>query len=210
MDREQPIRILIADDHEVVRQGLVAIVDSEPGMRVVAQARNGREAVEQFRRERPDLALIDLKMPELDGVAAITTIREEFPRANLLVLTTFDRDEDIFRSLRAGAKAYLLKDAPAHELLAAIRDVAQGHRHLSPEVAEKLAEHVTLPALTERELDVLRLMAAGKSNRAIGSALFISEGTVKTHVNNILSKLGVGDRTEAVTTALRRGLVELS
>jgi len=209
MGREQPIRILIADDHEVVRQGLVAIVESDPGMTVVAQARNGREAVEQFRRERPDLALMDLKMPELDGVAAITAIREEFPRANVLVLTTYDRDEDIYRSLRAGAKAYLLKDAAGPELLAAIREVAHGHRHFSPEVAEKLAEHVAYPTLTERELEVLRLMASGKSNRAIGTALFISEGTVKTHVNNILSKLGVGDRTEAVTTALRRGLVEL-
>jgi DNA-binding NarL/FixJ family response regulator len=209
MERDHPIRILIADDHEVVRQGLAAIVESEPGMTVVAEARNGLEAVEQFRRERPDLALIDLKMPELDGVGAITAIREEFPRANILVLTTYDRDEDIFRSLRAGAKAYLLKDAAGHELLAAIRDVAHGHRHLSPEVAGKLAEHVAYPALTDREREVLRLMASGKSNRAIGSALFISEGTVKTHVNNILSKLGVGDRTEAVTTALRRGLVEL-
>src|SRR5437868_10897578 len=167
MGREQPIRILIADDHEVVRQGLVAIVESDPGMTVVAQARNGREAVEQFRREQPDLALMDLKMPELDGVAAITAIREEFPRANVLVLTTYDRDEDIFRSLRAGARAYLLKDASAQELLAAIRDVAQGHRHLSPEVAGKLADHVTHPELTERELDVLRQMAAGKSNREI-------------------------------------------
>src|SRR5438552_3169262 len=206
MDRNHPVRILIADDHPIFRQGIVAVIESEPGMTVVAEAGNGREAVDQH---RPDVALIDLKMPELDGVGAITAIRQEFPSANVLVLTTFDRDEDIYRSVRAGAKSYLLKDAPAHELLAAIRDVSQGYRRLSPEVADKLAEHVTSPQLTERELDVLRAMAEGKSNREIGAALFISEGTVKTHVNSILGKLGVEDRTQAVTAALRRGLVEL-
>src|SRR5262245_28674057 len=179
MDREHPVRILIADDHPVFRQGIVAVIESEPGMTVVAEAGNGREAVEQFRRHRPDVALIDLKMPELDGVGAITAIRQEFPGANVLVFTTFDRDEDIYRSVRAGAKSYLLKDAPAHHLLAAIRDVSLGYRRLSPEVADKLAEHVTSPQLTDRELDVLRAMAEGKSNREIGAALFISEGTVK-------------------------------
>jgi two-component system NarL family response regulator len=210
VDREHPVRILIADDHPIFRQGIAAVIDSEPGMTVVAEASNGREAVEQFRRHRPDVALIDLKMPELDGVGAITAIRAEFPGANVLVLTTYDRDEDIYRSVRAGAKSYLLKDAPAHELLAALRDVSQGYRRLSSGVADRLAEHVTSPQLTERELDVLRAMAEGKSNREIGAALFISEGTVKTHVNSILGKLGVEDRTQAVTAALRRGLVELS
>jgi len=209
VNSEQPIRILIADDHPVVRQGLAAIIASERGMTVVAQARDGREAVELFRRERPHVALIDLKMPEMDGVATITAIREEFPRAALLVLTTYDRDEDIYRSLRAGAKAYLLKDTPPAELLEAIRAVYIGQRHLPPEIAEKLAEHVMYPDLTERELEVLRLMAKGLSNREIGADLFITEGTVKAHVNNILSKLGVSDRTQAVTTALKRGLVQL-
>jgi two-component system NarL family response regulator len=209
MDAEQPIRILIADDHPVVRQGLAAIIESERGMAVVAQAKNGREAVELFRRERPHVALIDLRMPELDGVETIKAIREEFPHAALLMLTTYDRDEDIFRSLRAGAKAYLLKDAPAAELLQAIREVYLGQRHLPPEIADKLAQHVMYPELTARELEVLRLLAAGQSNREIGAALFITEGTVKAHVNNILGKLGVSDRTQAVTTALKRGLVQL-
>jgi two-component system, NarL family, response regulator len=209
MDTEQPIRILIADDHPVVRQGLAAIIDSERGMAVVAQAKNGREAVELFRRERPHVALIDLKMPEMDGVETITAIREEFPRAAVLILTTYDRDEDIYRCLRAGAKSYLLKDAPTTELLEAIRAAFHGQRHLPPEIAEKLAEHVLYPDLTEREMEVLRLITEGKSNREIGNDLFITEGTVKAHVNNILGKLGVSDRTQAVTTALKRGLVKL-
>jgi two-component system NarL family response regulator len=209
MNVEQPIRILIADDHPVVRQGLTGIIESEPGMTVVAQAKNGREAVELFRRERPHVALIDLKMPELDGVETITAIRKEFPHAVLVVLTTYDRDEDIYRSLRAGAKAYLLKETPPTELLEAIRAVHAGCRHLPKAIANKLADHMMYPELTEREFAVLCLMTDGKSNREIGVDLFIAEGTVKSHVNNILSKLGVNDRTQAVTTALKRGLVQL-
>ena len=209
MDREEPIRVLIADDHAVVRQGVAAIISTDRGMTIVAQAKNGREAVELFRRERPHVGLIDLKMPELDGVGTITAIRAEFPHAALLVLTTYDRDEDIYRSLQAGAKGYLLKEGSPQELLAAIRAVHRGQRYLPPEVAEKLAEHVMYPELTGRELEVLRLMATGKTNREVGGALFITEGTVKAHVNNILTKMGVRDRTQAVTTALKRGLVQL-
>lgn len=210
MEREQPIRILIADDHALVLEGLAAIIAREPDIAVVAQARNGREAVELFRQERPHVGLIDLKMPEMEGVEVITAIRKEFPRAPLLVLTTYDRDEDVFRCLRAGAQGYLLKDVEPSEVLTAIRAVHRGERYLSPETALKLAEHVTFSDLTARELAVLRELTTGKSNREIGAALFISEGTVKVHVNNILSKLGVNDRTQAVTTALKRGLVELA
>lgn len=209
MDTEHPIRILIADDHPVVRQGLAVIIESEPGMTVVAQAKNGLEAVELFRLERPHLALIDLRMPEMDGIATITAIRKEFPRATLLVLTTYDKDEDIYRSLQAGARAYLLKDTPPTELLEAIRAVYLGYRHLPERIAQKLADHMMYPDLTDREYEVLCLMSAGKSNREIGGDLFITEGTVKSHVNNILSKLGVSDRTQAVTTALKRGLVQI-
>ena len=209
MDREEPIRVLIADDHAVVRQGIAAIIGTDRGMTIVAEAKNGREAVELFRRERPHVGLIDLKMPELDGVGTITAIRAEFPHAALLVLTTYDRDEDIYRSLQAEAKGYLLKEGSPQELLEAIRAAHRGQRYLPPEVAQKLAEHVMYPELTERELEVLRLMATGKTNREVGGALFITEGTVKAHVNNILTKMGVRDRTQAVTTALKRGLVQL-
>jgi two-component system NarL family response regulator len=208
MDTEQSIRILIADDHPVVRQGLAVIIETERGMTVVAQAQNGQEAVELFRQERPDVALIDLKMPDMSGVEAITEIRREFPRAVILVLTTYDRDEDIYRSLRAGAKAYLLKETPPTELLEAIRTIHQGRRHLPDRIAQKLADHMLYPELTERELQVLQAMAEGKSNREVGRDLFITEGTVKSHVNNILSKLGVSDRTHAITLALKRGLVQ--
>lgn len=203
------IRILIADDHPVVRQGLAAILECEPDMTVVAQARDGQEALELFRRERPHVALIDLMMPEMDGVAAIAAIRREFPGAALLVLTTYDREEDIYRSVRAGAKAYLLKDAPPAELVEAVRTVYRGRRHMPDEISSKLAERVSYPELTDRELEVIRLLGAGRSNREIGSELFITEGTVKAHVNNILSKLGARDRTQAVTTALKRGLIQL-
>lgn len=207
--REGVIRILIADDHPVVREGLAALIERRADMTVAAEAGNGREAVDRFREHRPDVTLMDLRMPQLDGVEAIGVIRQEFPAARVIVLTTYDGDEDIYRGLRAGAMAYLLKDAPREELLEAIRAVDAGQKRIPPEVAVKLTERMSSPTLTARELEVLRLLAQGKSNGEIGAVLFITEGTVKAHVNNILNKLGANDRTQAVTMALRRGIVRL-
>jgi DNA-binding NarL/FixJ family response regulator len=203
------IRVLIADDHPVVREGLAAMINRRPDMTVVAEARNGREAVGLFRQHRPDVALIDLRMPEMDGVSAILAIREQFPPAQTIILTTYDGDEDIYRGLQAGAKAYLLKDASREELFECIRAVHEGRTYLSPAIAAKLAEHMHSAALTSRELEVLRLLSEGRSNKEIGTTLSITEGTVKLHVNNILGKLGVSSRTEAVTVALKRGILRL-
>ncbi len=204
-----PIRLLIADDHPVVREGLAAMLNRRADMTVVGEASSGREAIDLFRREKPDVTLMDLRMPEIGGVEAITTLRAEFPNARFIVLTTYDGDEDIARALKAGAQAYLLKDTPRDELLDAIRAVHAGHKRIAPEMAAKLADRLTTPELTKRELEVLKLIVAGKSNKEIGAALTITEGTVKAHVNNLLGKLGVSDRTQAVTEASRRGLVHL-
>jgi DNA-binding NarL/FixJ family response regulator len=209
MTLQNPIRILIVDDHPVVRQGLAAMIDRESDMIVVGQVCNGREAVAAFGQHQPDVTLMDLRMPEMDGVAAITAICNEFENCRIIVLTTYDGDEDIYRGLKAGAKGYLLKDAEPDELLAAIRVVNIGQKYIPPSVGAKLAERVGILQLSTRELDVIRLMATGKTNQEIGAVLQISEGTVKYHVNNILSKLGVGDRIQAVITALKRGIVSL-
>lgn len=203
------IRVLIVDDHPFMREGLAAVIDFKLDMSVVARACNGHEAVELFRQHQPDVTLMDLRMPEMDGVTAITTICNEFENPRIIVLTTYDGDEDIYSGLKAGAKGYLLKDAEPDELLAAIRVVNVGQKYIPPSVGAKLAERIGILQLSSRELDVIRLMATGKSNQEIGAVLQISEGTVKYHVNNILSKLGVSDRTQAVITALRRGIVTL-
>ena len=210
MNPVTPIRILIADDHPVVREGLAAMIKRRTDMTVVAEANHGQEAVALFHQHQPDVVLMDLRMPEMDGVEAILTIREQTPEARVIVLTTYDTDEDIYRALRAGAKAYLLKDTPREELLDTIRAVSAGRTRVPSDVAAKLVERVSSETLTAREVDVLRLIVAGHSNREIATLLYISEGTVKTHVNHILMKLGVSDRTQAVTTALRRGLVSLA
>ena len=206
---ENPIRCLVADDHAIVREGVAATIELYDEMRVVARAANGREAVALFREHRPDVTLMDLNMPEIGGVEAITAIRDEFPDARIIILTTYDGDEDIFRGLRAGAKAYLLKEGSVEQLVETIRAVHRGQVRIPQEVAAKLAQRMTSPELTPREMEVLRLIVAGNSNAEIGAALFITEATVKAHVNSILGKLDVSDRTQAVTTAIRRGLLRL-
>ena len=205
----EPIRILVVDDHTVVRQGLVALLNTVPDLTVVAEASDGEQAVDAHRRHRPDVTLMDLRLPKLAGADAISVIRQESPGARIIVLTTFDGDEDIYRALQAGAKGYLLKGTDADELTAAIRSVYAGKSKIPAFVAEKLAERMGGPALTSRELEVLKRIVAGRSNKEIASDLHISEATVKTHINSLLSKLNVSDRTQAATTALQRGIVHL-
>lgn len=205
-----PIRILIAEDHAVVRDGLAAVLKFDAGMTVVGLAKNGREAVTQFRALRPDVVLMDLAMPELDGAGAILAIRDEFPDARILVLTTYDNDESVFRALENGAKGYLLKDCSTDDLLAAIRKIHAGGTHVSERAAARLAERAMAGGpLSAREIEVLKWIAEGKSNKEIATLLFISEGTVKTHVLSIHEKLGVSDRTEAAVTAIKRGILKV-
>lgn len=207
--KKECIRILIADDHSVVREGLVSLVKRKSDMSVVAEASNGREAVDLWKAHRPDVTLLDLRMPELDGVGAIKEIRGLDENAHIVVLTTFDGDEDIYRAIKAGAKGYLLKDTAREALMECIRTVHAGETCIPPTLAAKLADRVSGEALSAREIEVLQRVAAGNSNKEIGAQLFISEGTVKTHVKSIFSKLDVVSRTEAVATATRRGLIQL-
>jgi DNA-binding NarL/FixJ family response regulator len=209
MSKDKPLRIMIADDHFVVRMGLAAVVNTQPDMTVIAEATTGKQAVETYARHRPDVVLMDVRMPEMDGIEAITAIRKDYPEARFIVLTTYDGDEDIYRALQAGARAYLLKDMLRDELVEAIRAVYAGQRRIPAEVASRLAERMSRTELTARELEVLKHIAQGKSNKIIAADLSISEGTVKIHVNNILSKLGVSDRTHAATFALQRGIIHL-
>lgn len=203
----EKIRIMVVEDHQVVRQGFSALLRTVNDFAVAAEAGTGEQAVALFREHTPDVTLMDLRLPGMGGVEAIGAIRKDFPDARIIVLTTFDGDEDIYRALQAGARGYLLKGMNIEELIDAIRIVHRGKSRIPPAVAERLAERLAGPALTERETDVLRLIVAGKSNKEIGTALFISEATVKTHINNMLGKLGVTDRTQAATTALQRGIV---
>jgi len=202
------IRILLVEDHQVVRQGLVALLSAVDDLEVVGAVGDGHEAVEMYRSLQPDVTLIDLQMPKLGGVEAIRRIRAEFAQARLIVLTTFDGDEDIYRALQAGARAYLLKGMPLEELLTTIRAVHNGKLHIPPPVAEKLAQRVSGQDLTARELNVLERIVAGRANKEISADLCISEATVKTHINSLLGKLGVADRTHAATVAIQRGLVQ--
>jgi DNA-binding NarL/FixJ family response regulator len=203
----KPVRLLVVDDHHIVRQGLVALLATVPEMQVVAEASDGQQAVTLYRQHHPDVTLMDLRMNSMNGVEATRAIRAEFPNARIIVLTTFDGDEDIYRALQAGARGYLLKGMDTEELLAAIRTVHSGKSRIPGPVAERLAERMNTPSLTDRETEVLRLIVGGNSNKEIAAALFISEATVKTHINSLLSKLGVSDRTQAATTALQRGIV---
>jgi DNA-binding NarL/FixJ family response regulator len=202
--------VLVADDHGLLRTGVANIINQEPDLRVVAEATNGREAVEAYDRYRPDVALLDLRMPVMEGVEAVRQIREHDPNARVIVLTTYDTDHDIARALKAGAKAYILKDISADDLISCIHDVLAGKTYLAPAAAAKLAEGVTRVQLTPREMATLRLMADGKTNKEIANELSISERTVKTHLGHLFEKLAVTNRTEAIKVATRRGLVRLS
>jgi len=205
----EPIRVLLADDHPIWGKGLTMLLECEPDITVVGQALNGRDAIALFRQHQPDIALMDLQMPEVRGVEAVTAIRTEFAEARIIVLTTFDGDEDIFRALKAGAKGYLLKGSPIEELLEAIRAVHRNRTYIPVDVGAKLAERMSLDALSDLELEVLQLMAQGKDNPQISGELSIAESTVRFHIGHIMSKLGVRDRTQAVITAVKRGIVSL-
>ena len=203
------IRILAADDHQLIRQGIAGLIADEPGMTMVAEAANGREAIDQFRTHRPDVTLMDLQMPELNGIEAMTAIRAEFPEARIIVLTTYTGDVQVLRAIKAGASGYLLKSTLVNEMLAAVRAVHAGRKALSAEVSFDLAEHSAQEALSPLEVRVLRLIANGHTNKEIAAKLSVTEEAVKSQVRNILSKLGTDDRTHAAVIGLKRGIIEL-
>jgi DNA-binding NarL/FixJ family response regulator len=203
------IRILTVDDHPLLRKGIAALVNAEPDMKLVAEASNGQEAIEQFRLHHPDVTLMDLQMPDLNGIEAIDCIHREFPNARIIVLTTYTGDVQVVRALRAGARGYVLKGHVHRELLETVRAVHAGQKRIPLEIAAELADHAADDDLTSREIEVLRLIAAGNANKQIAGHLSIGEATVKSHVTNILSKLGASDRAHAVTIGLKRGIIEL-
>jgi DNA-binding NarL/FixJ family response regulator len=209
MSKAERIRILCVDDHPLLREGIAALIKSQPDMELVAQAGTGRDALIQFRAHRPAVTLLDLRLPDMNGVEALVGIRKEFSDARVIMLTTFDGDVEIQRALEAGARGYMLKTMPPTVLIEGIRTVDAGKKLIPAEIVANLAEHLSDESLTARELEVLRQMAAGDRNRDIGNRLFISEETVKVHVKHIMEKLGAADRTQAVAIALRRGIIEL-
>jgi len=209
MNESDPLKIMIVEDHFVVRAGLAAIINSQPDMVTVAEARNGREAIELFSEHQPDVTLMDLRIPLVTGTEAIAAIIKEFPRAKIIVLSTFGGDEDIFKALQAGARAYFLKDVKGQDLISAIRAVHAGQRPLPPEIASRLAGRIPRSELSPRELEILLLIAKGSSNKEIAGDLDISEGTVRVHASNIFAKLGCKDRAQAVSEAFQRGIVHI-
>ena len=209
MKTKDQIRLLVVDDHPTFRMGLVALVESQADMSVVAEAGDGQTAMDLFRQKKPDVVLMDLRMPGLGGVETILALLKEFPAARVIVVTTYDLDEDIFRAIQAGAKSYLLKDMPREQIIATIRDVYGGKPKLPPGVLSRLEERSRRQELSEREMEILQLIVRGRSNKEISSALFISEDTVKYHLKTLFNKLGVQDRTEAAISAVRHGIVHL-
>jgi DNA-binding NarL/FixJ family response regulator len=207
--RKRPIRVLTVDDHPMLREGLASVLESEPDMELVGEAANGREAIESVRRLRPDVTLMDLRMPDMSGIEAIEAIRKEQPLARIIMLTTYKGDVQALGAIKAGAAGYLLKSMVRTELLETIRAVHAGKRRIPQEIANEIAQHAGDDALTHREVEVLKLVARGNSNKLVAAALCISEGTVKAHLKNILPKLGASDRTHAVTIAMSRGILEI-
>jgi DNA-binding NarL/FixJ family response regulator len=203
------IRVLSIDDHPLLQEGIAAIINSQPDMTLISQASTGTEGIQQHREHRPDVTLMDLRLPDLSGIDAMIAIRAESPEARIIMLTTFEGDVEIQRALQAGARGYLLKNMPPSELVQVIRQVHAGKKRVPPEVASQLAEHMSDEALTKREVDVLKHVAGGNRNRDIGDRLFISEETVKVHIKHLMDKLGAKDRTQAIAIAVRRGIIEL-
>jgi DNA-binding NarL/FixJ family response regulator len=209
MASQANIRVFTVDDHPLLREGIAAIISNQPDMVVAAQAATGRDAIQQFRQHRPDVTLMDLRLPDISGIDAMIAIRGEFPDARIVILTTFEGDVEIQRALAAGARGYVLKSLPPKELADVVRDVHAGRKRIPPDVAAQLAEHLGAETLTDRERSVLQHVATGNRNRDIGEKLSISEETVKVHIKHIMEKLGASDRTEAVTIAVRRGIIQL-
>jgi DNA-binding NarL/FixJ family response regulator len=209
MIKEAQIRVLSVDDHPLLREGLAAIINSQPDMVLVAQASNAQEGIQQFRKHRPDVTLMDLRLPDKSGIDAMIDVRSEFPEARIIMLTTFEGDVEIHRALEAGARGYMLKSMPPKDLVEVIRQVHAGKKRIPPQLAAQLAEHLSDEELTAREIEVLSQIAGGNRNRDIAEKLFITEETVKVHIKHIMEKLGASDRTQAVAIGLRRGIIEL-